>query len=129
MMLHKLNLISEGDYRSAVAGGQAFVNSAPLSLVLVSDLSKLGDVKNNRTQMTGAMDVVNTNLSYFLYFRQKYNKIYHFQLLSQNISLFCSAARLATVPRATMDTTRLRSALKLKDGQIPMMNHPVGYFK
>ena len=105
---HKLNLISEGDYRSAVAGGQAFVNSAPLSLVLVSDLSKLGDVKNNRTQMTGAMDA---------------------GIVSQNISLFCSAARLATVPRATMDTTRLRSALKLKDGQIPMMNHPVGYFK
>lgn len=105
---HKLNLISEGDYRSAVAGGQAFVNSAPLSLVLVSDLSKLGDVKNNRTQMTGAMDV---------------------GIVSQNISLFCSAARLATVPRATMDTTQLRSALKLKDGQIPMMNHPVGYFK
>lgn len=105
---HKLNLISEGDYRSAVAGGQAFVNSAPLSLVLVSDLLKLGDVKNNRTQMTGAMDA---------------------GIVSQNISLFCSAARLATVPRATMDTTRLRSALKLKDGQIPMMNHPVGYFK
>jgi len=35
------------------------------------------------------MSKVNTNLSYFLYFRQKYNKIYHFQLLSQNISLFC----------------------------------------
>lgn len=58
--------------------------------------------------MTGAMDV---------------------GIVSQNISLFCSAARLATVPRATMDTTQLRSALKLKDGQIPMMNHPVGYFK
>ena len=39
---HKLNLISEGDHRSAVAGGQAFVNNAPVSLVLVSDLSKLG---------------------------------------------------------------------------------------
>ncbi|OCR34691.1 dehydrogenase [Bacteroides fragilis] len=44
---HKLNLISEGDHRSAVAGGQTFVNNAPVSLVLVSDLSKLGDAKSN----------------------------------------------------------------------------------
>lgn len=53
---HKLNLISEGDHRSAVAGGQAFVNNAPVSLVLVSDLSKLGDAKSNHVQLMGAMD-------------------------------------------------------------------------
>ena len=50
-------------------------------------------------------------------------------IVSQNISLFCSAARLATVPRASMDLVRLKAALKLKDTQMPMMNHPVGYFK
>ena len=105
---HKLNLISEGDHRSAVAGGQAFVNNAPVSLVLVSDLSKLGDAKSNHVQLMGAMDA---------------------GIVSQNISLFCSAARLATVPRASMDLVRLKAALKLKDTQMPMMNHPVGYFK
>ena len=68
---HKLNLISEGDHRSAVAGGQTFVNNAPVSLVLVSDLSKLGDAKSNHVQLMGAMDA---------------------GIVSQNISLFCSAA-------------------------------------
>ena len=103
-----MKLKAEGDYRGAVAGGQAFVISAPVSLVLVSDLSRFGDTKNAHTQLMGAMDA---------------------GIVSQNISLFCSAARLATVPRASMDLARLKTALKLKDTQMPMMNHPVGYFK
>lgn len=105
---HKLNLVSKGDYRTAVGGGQDFVKTAPVSLVLVSDLSRLGDPEKIRTQMMGAMDA---------------------GIVSQNISLFCSAARLATVPRATMDVAKLKTALKLKDSQMLMMNHPVGYFK
>lgn len=105
---HQLNLIAEGDYRGAVAGAQAFVKSAPVSFVLISDLSRLGDAKNARTQLMGAMDA---------------------GIVSQNISIFCSAANLATVPRASMDNDQLKKVLKLKDTQIPMMNHPVGYFK
>ena len=105
---HQLTLVAEGDYRSAVAGGQAFVKSAPVSLVLVSDVSRFGDAKNARNQLMGAMDA---------------------GIVSQNISVFCSSAKLATVPRASMDGNQLKKVLKLKDGQIPMMNHPVGYFK
>lgn len=105
---HQLNLVAEGDHRGAVAGGQAFVKSAPLSLVLISDISRFGDVKNVRNQLMGAMDA---------------------GIVSQNISLFCSSASLATVPRASMDFDQLKKVLKLKDSQMPMMNHPVGYFK
>lgn len=105
---HQLNLISEGDHRDAVAGGQAFVKEAPVSLVLVSDISRFGDAKNMRNQLMGAVDV---------------------GAVSQNISLFCTTAHLATVPRASMDIDKLKTVLRLKDGQIPMMNHPVGYFK
>ncbi len=105
---HQLNLIVEGDYRGAVAGGQAFVKSAPVSLVLISNLSRFGDTKNAPTQLMGAMDA---------------------GIVSQNISIFCSAANLATVPRASMDNNQLKKVLKLKDTQVPMMNHPVGYFK
>lgn len=105
---HVLNLVAEGDHRDAVAGGQAFVKSAPVSLVLISDLSRFGDAKNERTRLMGAMDA---------------------GIVSQNISIFCSAAKLATVPRASMDSEQLKKVLKLKDTQIPMMNHPVGYFK
>ena len=50
-------------------------------------------------------------------------------IVSQNISIFCSAANLATVPRASMDNNQLKKVLKLKDTQVPMMNHPLGYFK
>ena len=105
---HQLNLVAEGDHRGAVAGGQAFVKSAPVSLLLVSDLFRLGDAKNTHTQLMGAVDA---------------------GIVSQNISIFCSAAKLATVPRASMDTAKLKSVLKLTDTQLPLMNHPVGYHK
>ena len=105
---HQLNLVAEGDYREAVAGGQAFVKMAPVSLVLISDLSRFGDAKNQRNLLMGAMDA---------------------GIVSQNISIFCSSANLATVPRASMDVEQLKKVLNLKEDQIPMMNHPVGYFK
>lgn len=105
---HQLNLVAEGDHRGAVAGGQAFVKTAPVSLVLVSDISRFGDAKSARNQLMGAMDA---------------------GIVSQNISLFCSSANLATVPRASMDFDQLKKVLKLKETQMPMMNHPVGYFK
>ena len=79
-----------------------------LPAIIVLGLSMLRDAKSNHVQLMGAMDA---------------------GIVSQNISLFCSAARLATVPRASMDLVRLKAALKLKDTQMPMMNHPVGYFK
>ena len=79
---HQLNLVAEGDHRGAVAGGQAFVKVAPVSLVLISDVSRLGDARKAQTQLMGAVDA---------------------GIVSQNISIFCSAAKLATVPRASMD--------------------------
>ena len=103
---HQLNLVSEGDHRDAVAGGQTFVKAAPVSLV--SDVSLFGDAQKPQNQVVGAMDV---------------------GIVSQNISLFCANAKLATVPRGSMDATQLKKVLKLKDSQIPMLNHPVGYFK
>ena len=105
---HQLNQVSEGDHRDAVAGGQTFVKAAPVSLVLVSDVSFFGDAQKPQNQVVGAMDV---------------------GIVSQNISLFCANAKLATVPRGSMDATQLKKVLKLKDSQIPMLNHPVGYFK
>ncbi len=105
---HALNLLTEGDFRGAVAGGQDFVNSAPASLVLVSDLARMGDVKNERTKLMCAMDA---------------------GIVSQNISILCATAKLGTVARATMDVNKLKTVLKLSDTQMPMLNHPVGYLK
>ena len=105
---NRLQLITEGDHRDAVASGQDFVNQIPVSLVLVSELSKLGDAKNERTRMTAAMDA---------------------GYVSQNICLFCAGNGLVTVPRATMNSTELKKILKLGDTALPLLNNPVGYPK
>lgn len=50
-------------------------------------------------------------------------------IVSQNISIFCAGTNIATVVRAGMNKDELRKALLLNDEQIPLLNHPVGYFK
>lgn len=104
---HSLQPIAEGDHRPAVGGGQDFVNSAPVSLVLVSDLSRFGSA-SDANKMMGAMDA---------------------GIVCQNINLFCAATGLSTVPRATMDKATLITVLKLSANQLPIMNNPVGYPK
>lgn len=104
----RLDRITGDDLRPAVAGMQTFVENAPVCLVLVSDTARFPVADPTHTLMTGAMDA---------------------GIVSANISTFCSAVGLGTVPRATMNVEALRTALKLKDSQLPIMNHPVGYFK
>lgn len=104
---HELHLVTEGDCRPAVAGGQAFVEKAPVCLVLVSDLSKFGGDEQQR-KLTGAMDA---------------------GIVSQNVALFCAGVGLVTVPRMSMDQAQLRKALKLTKDQYLMLNLPVGYKK
>ena len=105
---HQLDIVAEGDYRAAVAGQQAWVKDAPVSLVLVSDLSRFGASGKPHFATMGAVDV---------------------GIVSQNISLFCASAGLATVPRGSMDAEKLGKALKLTDSQLLVLNQPVGYFK
>lgn len=104
---HALNPVAKGDHRPAVAGGQDFVKEAPVCLVLVSDLSRFGNV-GDRTKLMGAMDA---------------------GIVSQNINLCCAGLGLSTVPRATMDQAALKKILNLSDSQVLMMNNPVGYPK
>ncbi len=101
-----LNPIVAEDLRPLVANGQDFVTSAPVVLVLTSDLSKMrgGDTELNR--LIGAMDA---------------------GIVSENISIACAGLGLATVPRATMDKETLAQKLKLKSTQILLLNHPVGH--
>ena len=44
---NNLQPIAKGDHRAAVAGSQDFVKSAPVSLVLVSDLSRFGNIADH----------------------------------------------------------------------------------
>lgn len=106
---HTLNPIMKGDYRKAVAGGQQdFVTTAPISIVLVANLEKLGNASEENTRIIAAIDA---------------------GIVCQNINIFCSATGLSTVPRATMDKDTLKKTLKLSDTQLLLMNNPVGYPK
>lgn len=105
---HALQPIAAGDHRAAVAGPQDFVKDAPISLVIVTELARLGNASNEQTKLMGAVDV---------------------GIVCQNINLACSALGLATVPRATMDQQALRKVLKLTDTQLMLINNPVGYPK
>jgi SagB-type dehydrogenase family enzyme len=105
---HALMPVAAGDYRAAVAGGQDFVKAAPVSLVLVSDLTRLSKEPNEGTKLTGAVDV---------------------GIVSQNINIVASGLGLYTVPRGSMNKDELKKVLKLKDTQYIGLNNPVGYPK
>ncbi|MBQ8047121.1 MAG: SagB/ThcOx family dehydrogenase [Prevotella sp.] len=100
---HALEKVSSKDLREAVADRQPFAKEAPVSLVLVSDVSKV----RNHSEF-GAMDA---------------------GYVSENICLACTALGLATVPRASMDKDVLARELGLGPSEQLMLNNPVGYPK
>lgn len=102
---HTLKHVVNGDFRNLVASGQDFVNAAPISLVMIADMTKYGNL-NERSKMMAAVDA---------------------GIVSENISLACAGLGLATVPRATMKSAEIISLLNLPDNHIPIMNNPVGY--
>jgi SagB-type dehydrogenase family enzyme len=102
---HSLNLAASGDLRALAAGSQIDFASAPIILLLVSDVSKFPRGDDAGRQKYGAIDA---------------------GIVSQNISLFCSGTGLITRVRAFMDAEGLSKALKLTASQVPMLNHPVG---
>jgi nitroreductase len=98
-----LELVSKGNYFDLVTVGQDWVKAAPSVLVIVSN--------------TGVFDPS----SPFAYTDAG--------MVSQNISLFCAGNKMATVPRGMMDKDGLTKALRLRSGEVPVLNHPVGYLK
>ena len=103
---HELKPVATGDFRPLIAAGQDFAKKAPVSLLVVSELSRLGNADSEGTRLTGATDG---------------------GIVSQNISLFCAGCGLATVPRGSMDKDGLVKALNLSPTQLLVINHPVGY--
>ena len=102
-----LKQVATGDQRKLIAAGQAFAQTAPVSLLMVIDFDLFGG-NNERSVMMGCVDAGN---------------------VSENINLYCQAVGLATVPRATHDTNGLKQLLNLSDNQMPIMNNPVGFPK
>lgn len=104
---HSLRYVADGDHRNLIAAGQNFVNDAPISLVMIADMTKFGNV-DERAKMMAAVDA---------------------GIVSENISLACAGLGLATVPRATMKSAEIISLLNLPDNHIAIMNNPVGFEK
>lgn len=104
---HVLNPLTAGDYREAVAGGQDFVKLAPISIVLVADMTPFGTITEH-AKLMASVDI---------------------GIVCQNINIACAGLGLATVPRATMNHETLKKVLKLKDTDLLLMNNPVGYPK
>lgn len=110
---HELVLISEGDHRPTTGGGQDFVNHIPVILVLVSDSDHFLPMEKNYPGVDfsaykpswAAMDA---------------------GIVSQNINIYCAGNGLATITRAFMDREGLRTILRLKESQTPMLNNAVG---
>lgn len=106
---HALKPVAEGDHRALVCGtkefSQDFVMQAPVSLVMVGDLSRF-EVPSDRALLMAMADA---------------------GIVSQNINLFCAANGLATVTRATMDADAIRALLGLDAKAVPLLNNPVGY--
>lgn len=103
---HQLELVAAGDHRLLGVGRQANFATAPVICILVSDISRFKSGADSVKLSWAALDA---------------------GIVSQNISLFCAGAGLATRPRVTMDQPKLREILKLKDSQYLMLNNPVAY--
>jgi len=102
-----LQPVYSGDLREAFAAGQGFVTTAPIILLIVGDIEKMGGHSERNMQLMWADG----------------------GMVSQNINLFCAGHNFATVTRAMMDEKVLREKLKLKDSQHLLLNNPVGHKK
>jgi SagB-type dehydrogenase family enzyme len=102
-----LEMVSGNDER-VYAGKQDFVKDAPVQLIVVASLSKMGDGTESDKLNLAFIDA---------------------GYISQNIYLFCTSEGLATGARAMIDKETLSTKLKLKPDQRIIIAHSVGYPK
>lgn len=99
--------VSKKDLRAAVCGNDPKPRTAPIMLLIVSDLNRFGG------DSRFARDMAPLDAGY----------------VSENICLACTALGLNTVPRMTMDRAVLQKELNLTDIQLPLLNHPISVAK
>ena len=104
---HLLKPVLADDVRG-LTGRQAFVKEAPVTLIYVSDLSK----------MTRAAPA-----------DRDFYAAAHTGFISQNVYLFCASEGLATVVRASIDRPALTKAMGLRPDQKITLAQTVGYPK
>ena len=102
-----LNPVASGDLRKA-AGTQDFVFQAPLNLVYVADLAKMGGSDENSKLATANADT---------------------GFIAQNVYLFCASEGLGSVVRGSSPRAELAKVLKLRPDQRVTLAHTIGYLK
>lgn len=90
----------------AGAGGRKRLSTFAVDLVIVSEPSKYGAGSDDLKAEWGAFSA---------------------GMVAQNVMLFCNANGMGTRPRAAFDKDTVRTLLKLKDTQNPVIEMPVGY--
>ncbi len=103
---NRLALVAKDDLRR-LAGTQDYVATAPLNLVYVADMAKLGGASEENVMFAGA----DTGF------------------IGQNVYLYCASEGLATVIRASIDRAALAKALGLRPDQRITLSQTVGYPK
>jgi SagB-type dehydrogenase family enzyme len=101
---HALQPVIAGDLRK-LTGGQDFVAVAPVNLVYVADLAKMGG--GDKTLYSAA----DTGF------------------IAQNVYLYCASAGLSTVVRGSVDRPALAKAIGLRPDQQIVLAQTVGYAK
>jgi len=101
---HALRGVARGDFREAT-GTQAFVKEAPLNLVFVADLSRMGGASGPDRDAYAAADA---------------------GFISQNVYLYAAASGLSTVVRGSVDRPALAKALGLRPDQRIVLAQTVG---
>ncbi|MDD5681134.1 MAG: SagB/ThcOx family dehydrogenase [Candidatus Omnitrophica bacterium] len=96
-----------GDMR-ALTGKQPFVKDAPVNLIFVADLSKMGGISVQDADFYAATDT---------------------GFISENVYLYCASTGLATVVRGWVDKAGLAKAMKLRPDQKIVLAQTVGYPK
>ncbi|MFI5176631.1 MAG: nitroreductase family protein [Terriglobia bacterium] len=89
----------------AMTGTQAFVKEAPVNLIYVADLARTKRASSEDTILYTAADT---------------------GFISQNVYLFCTSEKLATVVRGSVDRAALAKAMKLRPEQRIILAQSVG---
>lgn len=102
---HSLLQVSARDVRAST-GLQDFVGSAPLNLVYVADLAKVGDIDPLERRFFCAANA---------------------GFIAQNVYLFCASEGLATVVRGMVNRRELALTMQLRAQQRVLLAQTVGY--
>jgi len=102
---HRLKMLLNQDIRS-FTGNKPYVSEAPVNLIYVADLAKMGNATPDEKDFYSATDT---------------------GFIGQNVYLYCASEGLATVVRGNIDREALGKVMKLRDDQRIILTQTIGY--